>query len=349
MWRLPAPNAGFAEVRLVGQAGRHVRDDDDRSRPVVVACCRGMLSWRDSVAPPLAMRRLPQLFLVALVASLVACTVSTEPPPHVRPRNEAHGEGDPTPAIAAEPAAEERLQTTVSGTAVVTANGAKLGEIALPPITATWRSRVRRSGDARVADLVIDDASFDPGDADTRTVKATERAVEILKGVRATAPLDERGALGPVDMQIAPREIDDLRPGVEAVLMVLPLFFAPAPGDALEPGARYSHAADLSFAEMRLRQSAEAKLTARDAGRVTLSVTLTDTMPSPSAVRPGSRQIQALDASIEGTVTLESGRLLPVAIDATVHAVQTSEASSGDSPMTAALALDLHVQGRTTP
>src|SRR5690606_41886952 len=57
-------------------------------------------------------------------------------------------------------------------------------------------------------------------------------------------------------------------------------------------------------------QSAEARVTARDAGRVTLSVTLTDTMPSPSAVRPGSRQIQALDASIEGTVTLEAGHLL---------------------------------------
>src|SRR5690606_23770484 len=137
--------------------------------------------WRGSVAPPLAMRRLPQLFLVALVASLAACTVSTEPPPHVRPRNEAQGEGDPTPAIAAEPAAEERLRTTVSGTAVVMADGAKVGEIALPPITATWRSKVRRSGDARVADLVIDDASFDPGDADARTVKATEGAVEILK------------------------------------------------------------------------------------------------------------------------------------------------------------------------
>lgn len=342
--------------------------------------------------------------LLVLATSSLACTISTEPPAHVRsgerpspaPFDEpsrpepaptapmqqeqpARGEtgrreppdARPLPApIAGTPAdirvsspgngtkrslrvapalgAEARLTTTVRGKMTFSGDGKKIAELVLPPVTATWKATVTSVAPdgSRAIDLAIEDASYEEGEADQRTVKATARAVESIRRIRTSFILDPSGTPGPMKTRMDPRALNDLRPSVEAMLMVVPLLFVPAPEAELGAGATWDASSTLAFAEMSLRQDAQYRVSSHTAERSELAVTVKDTMPSPVAVVPGSRQVTALDAELQGSITVEAGRLLPTGIATKVHAVEKSQASADGGPMAVELVLDVEIEGK---
>jgi hypothetical protein len=240
---------------------------------------------------------------------------------------------------------QQRLTVTVSGKMEFHADGKKLTDAALAPITATWLAKVDSVAPdgSRTVSLSIESATYDEAHPDARTVKATARAVEILGRVRAGFVLDPSGTPGPLEMQVDPRALNDMRPAVESVLEVVPLLFVPAPEAALGTGAKWTAASTISFAEMSLSQAAEYGVKTQRGEDTELTVKLDGKMPSPSAVTPGSRQIKTHEAQAEGTVTLAAGKLLPVAIDAKVHAEQTSDAAADSGPMSAKVVLELRI------
>lgn len=241
----------------------------------------------------------------------------------------------------AKPGREQRLVLVVKPHMNLKTDGVQVGDRDLPPMTLQLLARVGQVADDGTMHVAIEvtSAEFDASVGDSRSQRATERSMAMLRAMKVELDISEQGIPRNVQIAVPPRVADDLRAPVESILLLLPQLFVPIPTEPVGAGAKWTATTGIAYAGLDLKQVGEVKLVSRTAENNELE--WSNEQAQDTTVSGGERPVDKVATSSTGSVTFAKDTALPTHAKARTHAELTSKVFANAVAEQALLTLDL--------